>query len=215
VEVAHLGFSDDGAAVVGLDTNRAPVAAWDADSGSEVSVDVAPRFVEPSVARRSARRHGLERNVELVVSDTGVVETADLTPPPRGAMFHDEDIHYPFALSRAGDIAAELAWPSRTGAQPEVVRWETSTLRRLPSLPAPNGDAPLTALALSADGRWVAAGGADWLVYLWDQSTGELRASLPGHLATVRGVAFSPDCRTLYSISGDEVVLAWAVGSVL
>ncbi len=67
---------------------------------------------------------------------------------------------------------------------------------------------PIYAIALSPDGRWLAAGGlfaADSLsadasqIRLYDFASGELKALLKGHRNVVSGLAFSPDGEKLIS----------------
>ncbi|CAM2070290.1 Non-specific serine/threonine protein kinase [Sulfidibacter corallicola] len=48
---------------------------------------------------------------------------------------------------------------------------------------------------------------------LWDLSSGERKAALSGHSAEIRGIAFSPDGKTLASASGDRKILLWDVQS--
>ena len=45
----------------------------------------------------------------------------------------------------------------------------------------------------------------------WDVHTGEQKKTLTGHTDWVRGIAFSPDGKTLVSRSGDGSVLLWEI----
>jgi WD40 repeat protein len=60
----------------------------------------------------------------------------------------------------------------------------------------------VTAVASSFDSRLLATGGDDQTARIWDASDGHLLASIR-HEAAVRGVAFSPQDRTL-AICGDD-----------
>ena len=65
------------------------------------------------------------------------------------------------------------------------------------------------ALALSADGRWLASGSADNTVKLWRFADGTPRQTLRGHMDRVYGVAFNQD-NLLASGGADNSVKLWA-----
>jgi WD40 repeat protein len=69
----------------------------------------------------------------------------------------------------------------------------------------------LRAMALSADGRRLAAGGHSGSIHLWDVPTGSLVLPIEGHRAAVAAVRFSPDGKRLASAGGDRLLL-WDVG---
>jgi WD40 repeat protein len=80
------------------------------------------------------------------------------------------------------------------------------------SLKPPSG--AVSSVALTADGRMLAAGSASGTVQLWDARTGELRGSFredPG--AWVYAVAFTPDGTVLASGGGDGKVRLWDVAT--
>jgi WD40 repeat protein len=64
-------------------------------------------------------------------------------------------------------------------------------------------------LAFSPDSKWIATGGIDGSVQLWDLTTGKTSLSLEGHSEWVRSIAFSPDSSRLYSASRDATVKVW------
>jgi WD40 repeat protein len=51
----------------------------------------------------------------------------------------------------------------------------------------------VTSVAFSTDSRYIASGGYDGTVRLWEASTGKEIRSYVGHKDTVTAVAFSPD----------------------
>jgi WD40 repeat protein len=72
-------------------------------------------------------------------------------------------------------------------------------------------------LAFSPDGRWVASGGRDGKVFIFDVDTGRALQTCTGHTDKVLAVAFSPDGRQVASASSDRTVRVWdaATGRVL
>ena len=61
------------------------------------------------------------------------------------------------------------------------------------------------------DGKTLASGSYDKLVKLWDVANGKEIATLEGHKAAVRAVAFAPDGATLASASADQTIKLWDI----
>jgi WD40 repeat protein len=95
------------------------------------------------------------------------------------------------------------------GLRPRLRLWDTATGEesRFDAAPATS----LEALALSADGKTLAAGGEDKKIRLWDLSAGQGGQSLGDHESQVIDLAFSSDGRTLASTGLMEPPRFWDV----
>ena len=79
-------------------------------------------------------------------------------------------------------------------------------------------DGSVTALAYSADGKYVASGSEDMTIIIWDAPGNAARHRIPlggeiGHSDTVTALAFSRDNIYLASASNDEELIIWAVAN--
>src|SRR5690606_35421752 len=93
--------------------------------------------------------------------------------------------------------------------------WDLPTNRTLATLPL---DVDLHSVAISADGKLVAAGAGvtrdndlGYSVHVWDTRTSKLVGRFDGHLAHVFCLRFSPDGRQLVSGSMDMSVRIWDI----
>jgi WD40 repeat protein len=65
------------------------------------------------------------------------------------------------------------------------------------------------AVAIAPDGTWLATGGQDGTVRIWDAATGQERAVLTGHLGAVYAIAIAPDGTWLATGSQDGTARIW------
>jgi WD40 repeat protein len=120
-----------------------------------------------------------------------------------------EPFNYPTSIALASNASC-LAAGTSTG---DVCLWRLPERTLVTILRGGTGG--ITGLALSADGRFVAAGGEDQSVRAWAlEPDGErLLAALPAHDATVRCVALADDLRVLASGGEDAAVRLWDAGA--
>jgi WD40 repeat protein len=68
-------------------------------------------------------------------------------------------------------------------------------------------------LAFSPDSRFVAGGGRDGSLRLWEASSGDLRFTIPAHKKSISAVVFHPDGGLIASAGNDGMVRLWDSGS--
>jgi WD40 repeat protein/tRNA A-37 threonylcarbamoyl transferase component Bud32 len=85
--------------------------------------------------------------------------------------------------------------------------WEASAVRpRFEFRRHVNG---VTALAWSANGRWLATAGHDGVICVWEAHTGALRNVCRGHRGSISGLAFLSSSETLVSADSRGQVVEW------
>lgn len=70
-----------------------------------------------------------------------------------------------------------------------------------------------TSLTFSPDGQILATGSTDGSVRLWQVTSGEMLADLPGHTGLVADLVFAPDGEQLASASHDGTLILWGIQS--
>ena len=73
----------------------------------------------------------------------------------------------------------------------------------------PNADLYMRAVSFSSDGQYLAAGGEDHFVRVWNLESGKIKHRLAGHTQDVYAIRFARDGKRLFSASGDRTVRMW------
>jgi WD40 repeat protein len=102
------------------------------------------------------------------------------------------------------------------GEMSGVIRvWDVATgrqRRRFPDRPAV-AHPEVYSLAVSPDGKVLAAGVGGGTLLLWDAATGKLLHRIQKHHNCIDSLSFSPDGRTLASASDDHTIRLWQVAT--
>ncbi|KAG2052803.1 WD40 repeat-like protein [Suillus hirtellus] len=101
-----------------------------------------------------------------------------------------------------------------TGSADKSLRvWDLDTGKQVGE-PLLGHDAGVWTVSASHDGRWIASGGVNGSILVWEVATNKRelkRVSVPykGHENVVQGVVFAPDNKTFASASEDKTVCVW------
>jgi WD40 repeat protein len=142
--------------------------------------------------------------------DNGTIVAWDLDAADPAASADRHNAHEALVSALAFDYAAS---PSLYSASDDrlIRRWRVGEfgLRRVGKMEAHLGG--VTSIAVSRDARWVASGGTDGEVYLWDHDPKAKAKKLPllGHTGSVNDLAFTPDSNLLVTGSDDDTLRVW------
>jgi WD40 repeat protein/tRNA A-37 threonylcarbamoyl transferase component Bud32 len=189
--VRGVAFSDDGKTLLTGSWDRT-VRMWEVASGREIARRHRNEKVEGVVFLPGQARFAVASFDLGVYETTGARLVANLPGHPR-------EIAGLAATPDGGLATASLdgrvrLWNVRTGASRTLAADDADRLR---------------GVAVSPDGRWVAAGSDDGIVRMWHADGGKLRRRLSGHGESVRGVRFSADGDSLLSASWDGTLRLW------
>ncbi|XP_047972419.1 U3 snoRNP-associated protein-like YAOH [Salvia hispanica] len=121
-----------------------------------------------------------------------------------------EDDSRGFSASKDGAI---VHWDVETG-KTEKYLWPSDEVLKAHGLKDPQGRAKkqskqVLALAVSSDGRYLATGGLDRHVHLWDVRTRQHLQAFPGHKGPVSCLTFRQGTAELFSGSFDRSIKIW------
>jgi WD40 repeat protein len=89
-----------------------------------------------------------------------------------------------------------------------IALWDTASGHKLQSL---HGSTPSCCVAISDDGNYLAGGGRDGTISVWEAATGCRRALLKGHAVAVTALEFFADGARVASGSADQAIKVWDV----
>jgi WD40 repeat protein len=193
--IGCLAFSPDGRRLAAAARNGGDVRVWDT---AEPRRDGRCFSVRGSVRTLALNNRGWlaialdERHLMLFMGGPHMEATAlgvDITC---------------LAFARGDDRV--LAAGTSAGA---IYLWDLGLSMARPPLIDPVSTRKVTCLAFAPNGPYLAAGGEDNKVRLWDATSGILHDTFTGHGGALTALAFSPGGKTLASGGADHAVRLW------
>ncbi|KAG0565708.1 hypothetical protein KC19_7G009100 [Ceratodon purpureus] len=169
------------------------------EESGRVQRKLASRVVQPSVAsegRTIGRRHRQSVTAICVTDDDTLGFSAS-----KDGMIVQWDIET--GKSEKYEMPGDSVAPST--ANGGLV--QGSTIKKT----SRKGSKHILALAVSSDGRYLASGGLDRAIHLWDTRTRQHLQAFNGHRGAVTGLAFRQGTQQLMSSSLDRTIKLWSV----
>ena len=198
--IASLAFGADGGRLASGSFDGS-VKLWDVPKGSE------SRTLAGRSGRVLAVAFGPDgRRVTAVSSEQHTVKTWDVQSGGETASFSDPerlDALQAAALDREAGLAA-LSNGDKTVMLRGMGEWKRTRVLATRS-------SGVYASVFSPDGKWLATGGKDNSVRLWEVATGRQTLRLEGDIGWITSLAFSPDSRQVVAGSLSGTIKVWDV----
>lgn len=210
--VQRVGFSPDGT-IVYATSQQTELTAWEVPGGKKLwkirtagyllTVDPAGRWL----ATGKSFGAGLPIWLDLWDARTGAavaamqVEQVDV-PDPSGKVLRQ----FPFLLDLAW--SPDGSWVVSAHYDGSVRVWDPARRAEVRRLPVGRYAQAPRCLGVSADGKWVAVGGPERGLSVWELATGTKVLNLAGHDSYITQVAFTRDGRGLVS-NADLSPILW------
>ncbi|CAI0545516.1 unnamed protein product [Linum tenue] len=172
---------------------------------------VARKLMKEQLEESGRLRRDVASRVEKPETGDGFRYLVKHTHPVTAVCLSDDELRG-FSASKDGSI---VQWDIESGKS-ERYKWPTEKILKSHGAKDPEGRATkhsksVLALAVSPDGRYLASGGSDRHIHLWDTRTREHVQAFPGHRGAVSCLAFRHGTSELFSGSFDRSIKIWNV----
>ena len=200
--VLAVAFTGDGESLISASSDFS-VLVWNAEQLTHLPPDT----LQPGGPFQVIRDVGFLGNTKLLVCVTQKGERVELWDSRTGQRMSSA-----VCPSEAACLAVSPTGQLALGHEDGSITFWDAKLKMVREPIRGHADGIMT-LAFSPDGRVLASGGKDCLIYRWNALTGEQLPSLGQHRGTVRALAFSADGKRLASGGYDAEVIVWNLAS--
>jgi WD40 repeat protein len=197
--VWSIAFSPDGRSVVTGGDDRM-IYQWDAVNGTR------QRFYTGPGAPITSLAWSPDGKTMVVGSHDWAARLFDMTTGKEKKFLQHQGNVRAVAVSPDSKMVATGAHPDPGKPNGTIRLWDIDG-KELFRVEGHNG--PVISLAFAPNGPWLASGGDDKTIRLWDLNQRKEIAILGGHQGPVMTLAFSSDGQTLASGSGDKTLRIW------
>ncbi len=205
-----VGVLADGTTAFSAGMDNA-VRLWDLESGRQIGL--LPHSDSVTGAAASPDGRWLATAVEKEAEGRPIL-LWDLATRTISAQLTTRTAHSTNFWLRPGSItfSPDSQWLAFATVWGGVRLWDVNARREVTNLPALTPDTGFLGVAFSPDTRILAYNADDYgAILLWDIVSRSLIGRLNGHESFVTSLAFSPDGKTLASISDDRTARLWNV----
>ena len=205
--VRSVDFSRDGLRLVATCSNgRSQLFGSELGDAMEIAFNEPSDVIASSFADNT-RLVVLSSNKSLFLWDS----SAESWRLERTLGLADSANPLPYGVTAVG-FSRDGKWLATGGGEPsrsgELRIWNVANGELLHAIPDAHSDT-LFCIDFSPDNQYVATGGADRFVKIFEVATGNLFKSLEGHSHHVLGISWRMDGRRLVSGGSDKVVKVW------
>ena len=207
--VYGLVLTSDGKRLVSIADKDLAVKVWDLETKTLIS------SLAPNSAHVNAVAVSPDQRYIVTGGDDGITRFWDVD---RGVNLRTlEHQHGIYSIKISPDNRYMLCGSKQEplSTKPGVVSvWDFELGILLKTLEGHKGH--VTALAMTADSRFVLSGGQDGVVHLWDLETGTQLRTMSGHKSAIIMIHITPDGQHIITGAGDGTVRVWVLrGGVL
>jgi len=201
--VDRLDLSQDGKLLVASSTKSGEWILWDVIKGRQLAALPKVGITSSALAPDG---HSM-----AIGKDDGTTELWDLVPRVRQREFllnqDDGTTEFPRARTRILAVAfsPQEGRIATVGDDGSVKLWDAANGKKLP-ITKKMYHVGVNALAFSADGNRLATASSEGHAKLWDANDGHEILAIPGHGASLTGIAFRQDCGLLAMAGNDGTV---------